>query len=72
MGGKGSGRKPLYNDRFHKLWRYQQRQYDREIRAIMKKRGCSYKDAQKIRMERKREKARKEWERKLKEAERYP
>ena len=48
MGGKGSGRKPIYSDKYHKMWRKNQLKYDRKIRTIMKKRKCGYKEAQEI------------------------
>ena len=49
---KGSGRKPIYHDEYHKLWRRKQLKYDREINAIRKKHGCSFKEAQTIRRKR--------------------
>jgi len=53
MGGKGSGKKRKFGDQFHRVMRERQLKYDREIRAVMNELNCSYKEAQKIRMERK-------------------
>ena len=55
MGGKGSGRPRKHEDLFHEVMRNRQLKYDREIRVVMNELNCSYKEAQKIRMERKKE-----------------
>lgn len=48
--------KPIkYTDQFHTVMRERQRKYDQEIYAIREELNCSYKEAQKIRMERKKE-----------------
>ena len=56
MGGKGSGRKREYRDQFHRVMRERSLKYDREIRAVMNELNCSYIEARKIRIERKKEK----------------
>ena len=51
-------RKWIYDTEYHRKARERQRKYDREIARIMEKHNCSYKEAQKIRMERLRKEAR--------------
>jgi hypothetical protein len=50
------GRPRKYNDQFHRVMRERSLKYDREIRAVMNELNCSYKEARKIRIERKKEK----------------
>lgn len=57
MGGRGSGRKWIYDDERHKAMRKHQYNYDHEIREIRKNHKCSYKEAQRIRIERLRREA---------------
>jgi len=52
MGGKGSGRKPIYHDKYHGYQRKEQRKYDRKIAMIRKNHNCSFKEAQIILRER--------------------
>jgi len=56
MGGKGSGRKTEFHDDYHRLVRKHQIIYDREIYSIKKEMKCSFKEAQEIRKQRKKEK----------------
>jgi len=53
VGGKGSGRKPLFPDDYHRLVREHQIIYDREIAKIRREEKCSFKEAQEIRKQRK-------------------
>ena len=52
MGGKNSGRRPVFSDDKHIRLRTKQKKYDREIQTIMKARDCTYKEAQQERMKR--------------------
>ena len=52
MGGKGSGRRWIHDDEYHRKVRERQLKYDREIKRIMKNHKCSYKEAHKIRTKR--------------------
>ena len=75
MGGKGSGRKPIFSDAHHRLWRYEQLKYDKEIRALMKEHNCTMKKARQIRNKRRRAELRKQHQERLevrlKEAEEF-
>lgn len=60
MGGKGSGRKPIHNDEYHKVMRNIQWKYDHELRAIAHEHNCSLPEARKIRGDKRRKKLEKE------------
>ena len=63
MGGKGTGRKPIFHDKYHVSWRKTQLTYDRAIAKIRKEKKCSYKEAQLILRKRRLEEKIKEFER---------
>ena len=60
MGGKNSGRFPIFNDEYHKVAREVQKKYDKEIKAIREEFHCSFKEAQRIRRDRKKKKLKQE------------
>jgi len=48
MGGKGSGCKPIFFDKYHESCREYQRKYNKTITTIRKEKQCSLKMAQRI------------------------
>ena len=65
MGGKGSGRKRVYDDIHHRLWSYENLKIYYELRNIMKEHNCSKEEARRIRNERRSKELRRKHQEKL-------